>query len=95
MTATTNHHHHRDHDMKNKIDKPAIGVAIAFVGIVACAALALLFHWLHPHLPEIREFLLWALDPRLVMGMVLGILIAAGVVWCAISELDIETEDTP
>lgn len=68
--------------MIRRTDKAAIGVAIAFCGMVACVALAALFHWLEPYMPAIREFILWSLDPRLAMGMGFGVIVGGAIMWC-------------
>lgn len=70
-----------------KLNKALIGVAIGFLGMGACVALALLMHLVHPYLPAIREFLLWELEARFVMGMVFGMLIAAAVGYLLLRDL--------
>lgn len=59
-----------------------IGAAIGFGGAALCIALALAMHAIHPYLPEIRAFIHWLLEPQLVIGMVGGILIGAGLIVC-------------
>ena len=59
-----------------------IGAAIGFGGMAVCIALALAMHAIHPYLPEIRAFIHWLLEPQLVIGMVGGMLIGAGVIVC-------------
>lgn len=57
---------------------------IAGLCFLACAvivALALLVHAIHPYLPALREFLLWAMAPQFAMGMFVGAsILAVGVV---------------
>jgi hypothetical protein len=58
-----------------------IGAAVGFGGAALCIALALLMHAIHPYLPAMREFLLWAMAPQFAMGMCAGAsLFAVGVV---------------
>ena len=54
-----------------------IGAAVGFGGAVLCIALALLCHVIHPHLPAMREFLLWAMAPQFAIGMFAGIALCA------------------
>ena len=65
-----------------KLDKALIGAAIGFLGMGACLALALLMQLVQPHLPGIRQFILWALEPQLAIGMAIGIAWAMGLMWC-------------
>ena len=57
---------------------------IAGLCFLACAAivvLALIGHAIHPYLPAMREFLLWAMAPQFAIGMFVGAsLFAVGVV---------------
>jgi len=58
-----------------------IGAVIGFGGAALCIALALLIHAIHPYLPAMREFLLWAMAPQFAMGMFAGVaLCVAGAV---------------
>ena len=58
-----------------------IGAVIGFGGAALCIALAMLIHAIHPYLPALREFLLWAMAPQFAMGMFVGAsLFAVGVV---------------
>lgn len=58
-----------------------IGAVIGFGGAALCIVLALLIHAIHPYLPAMREFLLWAMAPQFAMGMFVGAsLFAVGVV---------------
>ena len=59
-----------------------IGAAIGFGGVALCIVLALAMHAIHPYLPEIRAFIHWLLEPQLVIGMVCGMLIGAGLIVC-------------
>lgn len=59
-----------------------IGAAIGFVGMPLCIALAMATHAIHPYLPALREFIHWLLEPQLVIGMVGGMLIGAGLIVC-------------
>lgn len=70
-----------------KMEGYLFGAAIGFLGMGACVALALLIHLIHPYLPAIREFLLWALEERFVMGMVFGMLVAAAVGYLFLRDL--------
>ena len=54
-----------------------IGAAIGFGGAALCIALALLIHAIHPYLPAMREFLLWAMAPQFAMGMFAGVALCA------------------
>lgn len=59
-----------------------IGAAIGFGVAALCIALALAMHAIHPYLPEIRAFIHWLLEPQLVIGMMIGMLIGAGLIVC-------------
>lgn len=59
-----------------------IGAAIGIGSAALCIALALAMHAIHPHLPAIREFVLWLLEPQLVIGMLGGMLMGAGLIVC-------------
>ena len=61
-----------------------IGAAIGFGVAALCIVLALAMHAIHPHLPEIRAFIHWLLEPQLVIGMVGGMLIGAGLIVCMV-----------
>lgn len=50
-----------------------IGAAIGLGSAGLCIALALLMHTIHPYLPALREFLLWAMAPQFAMGMFSGV----------------------
>lgn len=65
-----------------------IGAAIGFGGMGACIALALVMHILNPYLPAIRGFLLWLCDPRAVIGMAFGMVVMAGIAWCALADME-------
>lgn len=57
----------------------AIGAAIGFGGMALCIVLALAMHAIHPHLPALREFIHWLLEPQFAIGMFAGIaLVVAG-----------------
>ena len=60
----------------------AIGAAIGFGGAALCIVLALAMHAIHPYLPALREFIRWLLEPQLVIGMLVGMLIGAGLIVC-------------
>lgn len=72
--------------MTYRTEKTLLLIAAGFLFLAACVALLLIDHLLHPHLPAIRAFLLWAIDPRLAMGMGLGIIIGAGIAWCVLTD---------
>lgn len=59
-----------------------IGAAIGLGGAALCIALALAMHAIHPYLPAIRAFIHWLLEPQLVIGMLGGMLIGAGLIVC-------------
>lgn len=59
-----------------------IGAAIGFGVAALCIGLALAMHAIHPYLPAIRAFIHWLLEPQLVIGMVGGMLIGAGLIVC-------------
>lgn len=59
-----------------------IGAVIGFGGMALCIAMALAMHAIHPYLPEIRAAIHWLLEPQLVIGMVGGMLIGAGLIVC-------------
>lgn len=79
--------------MTNPTEKTLLWVAAGFLFLAACVALLLIGHLLHPHLPAIRAFLLWACDPRLAMGMGLGLIIGAGIAWCLLADERRPVED--
>ena len=54
-----------------------IGAAIGFGGAALCIARAMLMHAIHPYLPAMREFLLWAMAPQFAMGMFAGVALCA------------------
>lgn len=64
-----------------------IGAAIGFGGMGACIALAAAMQAIQPHLPAIRGFLLWMCDPRAAIGMAFGMVVMAGIAWCALAEI--------
>lgn len=59
-----------------------IGAAIGFGGMALCIALVMAMHAIHPHLPAIRVFIHWLLEPQLVIGMFAGMLMGAGLIVC-------------
>lgn len=76
--------------------KPQTVTRVAIAGVTIPAliiALVILIHDLHPHLPAIRDFIHWALDPRLAMGMGFGMLLGAGIVYCVLRDDQRPVED--
>ena len=71
---------------KSNQEKALIGVAIGFLGMGACVALALMIHLTEPYWPEVREFLLWAMEPQLAMGMGFGMILGALIVWSVMTD---------
>lgn len=69
------------------IDKSSIGFVIGACGVAACVALAAAMQAIQPHLPAIRGFLLWMCDPRAAIGMAFGMVVMAGIAWCALAEI--------
>lgn len=59
-----------------------IGAIIGSCGMALCIAMALAMHAIHQHLPALRDFIHWLLEPQLVIGMVGGMLIGAGLIVC-------------
>jgi len=72
---------------KSNQEKALIGAAIGFGVAALCIALALAIHAIHPHLPEIRGFLLWMCDPRAVIGMAVGMVVMAVIAWCVLADI--------
>ena len=68
------------------IDKASIGFVIGACGVAACVALAAAMQAIQPHLPTIRGFLLWMCDPRAAIGMAFGMVVMAGIAWCALAD---------
>ena len=59
-----------------------IGAAIGFGGAALCVVMALAMHAIHPHLPALREFILWLVQPQFVIGMFGGMLIGGMLIVC-------------
>ena len=68
------------------IDKASIGFVIGACGVAACVVLAAIDHLLLAYGPNIRESLLWLCDPRLLIGMALGMVNMAGIAWCVMDD---------
>lgn len=65
------------------LENAMIGFVIGLCGMGMCVALAALIHLTEPYWPAARDLLIWCCDPRLVIGMVLGIILAAAVICCS------------